>query len=69
MQGNSDESKRVKPPANEEQTKEEQDLDEALYDTFPASDPVSVTQKGEPTAPPRGEESDRKRKADEVKRK
>lgn len=69
MQENSRDDKRVKPPADAEETKEEQDLDEALYDTFPASDPVSVIQKDEPTAPARGEESDRKRKADEVKRK
>lgn len=69
MQDNSTDEKRVKPPRNEPRTKEEQDLDEALYDTFPASDPVSVIQKGEPTTPPRYEESDRKEKADEVKRK
>ncbi len=30
----------------------EQELDEALADTFPASDPVSATTKGRPTAPP-----------------
>jgi hypothetical protein len=69
MQENSGDERRVKVPKDAEESKEEQDLDEALYDTFPASDPVSVVQKGEPTAPARGEESDRKRKADEVKRK
>ena len=69
MQENSGDEKRVKAPKDAEESKEEQHLDEALYDTFPASDPVSVTQKGEPTAPKRGKESDRNRTADEVKRK
>ena len=59
---------RVKAPEGEEQTPQEQELDEALYDTFPASDPVSVVQKGEPTSPPRGEEIDRKEKVDQIKR-
>ena len=68
MQDKFDSDERVKPPAEEEQTKEEQDLDEALYDSFPASDPVSVVQKGEPTAPPRGESVDRKEKADKIKK-
>ncbi len=68
MQDKLDPDERVKPPADEEQTKEEQDLDEALYDSFPASDPVSVVQKGEPTAPPRGENVDRKEKADKMKK-
>jgi hypothetical protein len=69
MQENPGDEKRVKPPADAEESKEDQCLDEALYDTFPASDPVSVVQKGEPTAPRRDEESDRNREADEVKRK
>jgi hypothetical protein len=68
MQENSDSRKRVKPPADEEQTKEEQDLDEALYDTFPASDPLPASREETPP-PPSDKESDRKRKVDEVKRK
>ena len=59
-----EDDKRVNPPENEEQSDEDEDLDEALYDSFPASDPVSVVQKGEPTAPARGELIDRKEKAD-----
>jgi hypothetical protein len=48
--------KRVKPLEEKEQSKEEQDLDEALYDTFPASDPLPVTPKADPAdrAPKRG---------------
>jgi hypothetical protein len=61
-----DDDKRVNPPEGEEQTEEDECLDEALYDTFPASDPVSVVQKGEPTAPARGEMIDRKQKADKI---
>ncbi len=66
MQDKNDDDKRVIPPQDEEQDKEDECLDEALYDSFPASDPVSVVQKGEPTAPPRGEEIDRKEKADKI---
>lgn len=69
MHENPDDKKRVTPPAEAEQTKEEQDLDEALYDTFPASDPLPVTPQAEPALSARGEESDRKREAYEAKRK
>jgi hypothetical protein len=68
MQENSDDRKRVRLPADEEQTKEEQDFDEALYDTFPASDPLPASREEPPTAAS-DNESDRKRKVDEVKRK
>jgi hypothetical protein len=61
-----DDDKRVNPPEGEEQDEEDEGLDEALYDTFPASDPVSVVQKGEPTAPARGVLIDRKEKADKI---
>ena len=59
---------RVKPPRGETRSEVDEILDEALYDTFPASDPVSLIQKVEPTAPPRGEEIDRKPAADQSKR-
>jgi hypothetical protein len=68
MQDKLDQDKRVKAPEDQDHPKEEQDLDEALYDSFPASDPVSVVQKGEPTSPARGEEVDRKQKADKMKK-
>lgn len=55
---------RVKPPAGVEQSREDHELDEALYDTFPASDPISGLQQVEPTSPPRGEEIRRKENAD-----
>jgi hypothetical protein len=66
MRDKLDSDKRVKAPEDEEQTKEDQELDEALYDSFPASDPVSIEQKGEPTSPPRGQEIDRKEQADKT---
>ena len=68
MTSNFRDDMRVKPPRGEKRSKEDETLDEALYDTFPASDPVSLIQKGEPTAPPRGEEIDRKAAADQSKR-
>jgi hypothetical protein len=68
MQDKLDNDKRVKAPEGEEQTPEDEELDEALMDSFPASDPPAATQKGEPTSPPRGEEIDRKREADKSKK-
>ena len=68
MQDKLDHDKRVKASEDQDHPKEEQDLDEALYDSFPASDPVSVVQKGEPTSPVRGEDVDRKQKADKMKK-
>jgi hypothetical protein len=53
MSGKTDQDRRVIPPSGRNEPKQERDLDEALYDSFPASDPVSATQKGEPTSPPR----------------
>jgi hypothetical protein len=62
------EDERVKPPAGVEQSREDRELDEALYDTFPASDPLSQIQQVAPTSPPRGEEIRRKEIADKGKR-
>lgn len=59
---------RVKAPEGEAQSREDHELDEALYDTFPASDPISGLQRVEPTSPPRGEEIRRKENADKGKR-
>jgi hypothetical protein len=69
MSDKSSEEKRVKPPEGKTQPKEEQDLDEALYDSFPASDPVSMPGKGEPTAPARDGDVDRKPEEDKSRRK
>ena len=60
------ENKRVKRPEHEASNKEDECLDEALYESFPASDPPAVVQKGEPTAPSRGAEIDRKERADKI---
>jgi hypothetical protein len=68
MPDKSRDDERVKPPKDEEQPQEEQDLDEALYDTFPASDPLPVTPTAEPKVPPRGAENDRDAPADKSKR-
>ena len=64
-----DDDKRVKQPEGEKSSKREQDLDEALYDSFPASDPVSIIQPGEPTSPKREGEINRNPPADKIKRK
>lgn len=69
MQDKQDEfedDKRVTPPADEDCPKEEQDLDEGLYDTFPASDPVTAPQKSEPAGMPTPEEIDRAQKTDRI---
>ena len=50
MQDKLDNDKRVIAPEDEEQPKEEECLDEALYDTFPASDPATSPQKTSPPA-------------------
>jgi hypothetical protein len=68
MKDKSAEDERVKAPGGQQQSKEDHELDEALYDTFPASDPVSGIQQVEPTSPPRGEEIHRKENADKGKR-
>ena len=44
---------RLKPPGEGKPPKQERDLDEALDDTFPASDPLPVTPKADPPIPPR----------------
>ena len=58
---------RGQPPQDAGEPKEEQDLDAALADSFPASDPVSSVFTGVPTAPPRDEEIDRDKEADKRK--
>jgi hypothetical protein len=68
MQDKLDNDKRVIAPEDEEQPKEEECLDEALYDTFPASDPATSPQKSEPAGVPTPEEIDRAQKSDKSKR-
>jgi len=65
MQDKLDPDKRVQAPDGEECPKEEQDLDENLYDTFPASDPATGPQKSEPAGVPTPEEIDRAQKSDQ----
>jgi hypothetical protein len=58
--------KRVVPPKGAKQTEEQQCVDEALYDTFPASDPAQTTpQRSDPAGVPTPEEIDRAREADQ----
>lgn len=53
---------------DEDASAEEADLDEALMETFPASDPVSISPKIEPTRPAKDEENNRNQPADGGKR-
>ena len=68
MQDKLDNDKRVIAPEDEEHPKEEQSLDETLYDSFPASDPATSPQKSDPAGVPTPEEIDRARKADKIKK-
>jgi hypothetical protein len=63
-----EQDKRVQAPEGEECPKEEQDLDENLYDTFPASDPATGPQKADPAGVPTQEEIDRAQQADKIKK-
>lgn len=69
MEDKSNKDHRVIPPEDADRTKEEETLDEALYDTFPASDPAPTTPRREdPAGVPTPEEIDRARKADQSRR-
>ena len=68
MQDKFEQDKRVKAPEGKDRPKEEQDLDESLYDTFPASDPATGPQKSEPAGVPTAEEIDRVEKADKIRK-
>lgn len=54
-------------PQEVEKTEKDALLDDALEDTFPASDPVAPISPGEPTAPRRENESDRPTSPDQSK--
>jgi hypothetical protein len=68
MQDKLEQDKRVKAPEDEDCPKEEQDLDENLYDTFPASDPATGPQKSDPAGPPTAEEIDRAKQSEKVRK-
>jgi hypothetical protein len=55
--------KRPKRPAPTQRRKTEDDLDEALKESFPASDPVSMSEPGLPEPPPKGAKTPGKKKS------
>ena len=54
--------KRPKQPTPTQRRKTEDELDEALKESFPASDPVSMSEPGLPEPPPKAANPSAKKK-------